>query len=109
MAQQFGITIGFDAREINLWRGRFDTLARGSFPRAQKWALDEVAKEAVLGFRKDAHRHIDRPKPWTLRGVKYRRADLAQVVGGYSFATPASGDLYYFYTQNSSPQIAASP
>ena len=96
MAQQFGINVGFDTREIDLWRGRFDSLARGSFPRAQKWALDEVSKEAVLGFRKDAHRHIDRPKPWTLRGLKYRRANLAQVTA----ATPMFSEIYMLPEQS---------
>lgn len=71
---QFGLSIEFDKKQVQRWQSRFESEIPGAFARAHKWTVDEIAKAAVTGFRQNAHRHIDRPNAWTLRGIRYRRS-----------------------------------
>lgn len=75
---QFGLTIEIDKSDIRKWQDRFENQIPGAFARAHKWTLDEIAKTAVDGFRREAHKHVDRPTAWILRGVRYRRSVYAE-------------------------------
>ena len=77
MARKFGLEIKIPDRTIKLWQQRFAVEAPNAFARANKYALDEVAKQAVNSFRRDAHKVIDQPRAWTLRGIRYRRSDYS--------------------------------
>src|SRR5690606_9750334 len=55
---RFGLHIGIDARDVKTWQQRFERGIPGAFARANKFVLDEVAKTAVTGFRRDAHNRI---------------------------------------------------
>lgn len=70
-----GLRIEIDRKQVDRWADRFERQILGAFARANRWALDEIAKNAVTSFIRDAHTVIDRPKAWTLRGIHYRRAD----------------------------------
>jgi hypothetical protein len=71
---RFGLSIEFEKKTLQLWEQRFERDISGAFVRADKWTKDTIAKNAVDAFRKEAHKHIDRPKAWTLRGIRYRRS-----------------------------------
>jgi hypothetical protein len=78
----FRINVEFRAADLQLWRSRFDLVARDSFPRALQFVLNEIAKTAVLTFRRDVGTVIDRPKEWTSNGLRYRRVNLQSVRQG---------------------------
>jgi hypothetical protein len=47
------------AGQIKEWRLRFvSTVGEAKYRRAAGWAVDEVAKHAVLGIRKQFHKHL---------------------------------------------------
>jgi hypothetical protein len=73
----FALSIEFDKKTIQRWQTRFESEAPTGFARAHKFVVDEIAKQAVLGFHRDAHKHIDRPNAWTLRGIRYRRSNYS--------------------------------
>lgn len=73
-AMALGLHISIDPRAVRTWEHRFEREIPDAFARANKFVLDEIAKTAVTKFRADAHTVIDRPKAWTLRGIRYKRA-----------------------------------
>lgn len=78
----FRINVQFRPQELQLWRTRFDLVARDSFPRALQFVLNEIAKTAVLNFRRDVGTVLDRPKEWTTNGLRYKRVDIKSVRSG---------------------------
>ncbi|WP_417582885.1 hypothetical protein [Pelagibacterium sp.] len=82
----FGLHISIDPRIIRTWEQRFEREIPDTFARANKFVLDEVAKTAVNAFRRDAHKVIDRPKAWTLRGIRYKRATYSSGDWSNSFS-----------------------
>ena len=61
MSAKFRVSIATDvAPSIEAWR-------------AAGWAVDEVAKHAVLRIRKEFHKHLQSNTPWIETAINYRR------------------------------------
>jgi hypothetical protein len=79
MSTTFRVRIAADvAGPIMDWRGRFvSTMGEAKYRRAAGWAVDEVAKHAVVGIRQQFHKHLKRNTPWTQSAIKYKRSSAA--------------------------------
>ena len=66
------------AGQIMDWRLKFvSTVGEAKYRRAAGWAVDEVAKHAVLGIRQQFHKHLKSNTPWTESAIKYKRSSAA--------------------------------
>ncbi|GJD87258.1 hypothetical protein BHAOGJBA_0758 [Methylobacterium hispanicum] len=76
MTFKFRVEIAADvAPSIEAWRDRFvSTVGIAKYRRAAGWAVDEVAKHAVLGIREQFHKHLKSNTPWTQSAIKYQRS-----------------------------------
>ncbi len=79
MSTTFRVRIAADvAGPIAAWRDRFvSTVGEAKYRRAAGWAVDEVAKHAVVGIRAQFHKHLKRNTPWTQSAIKYKRSSAA--------------------------------
>lgn len=79
MSTTHRVSIAADvASQIKDWRLRFvSTVGEAKYRRAAGWAVDEVAKHAVLGIRKQFHKHRKSNTPWTESAIKYKRSSAA--------------------------------
>jgi len=79
MSTTFRVRIVADvAGPIMDWRQRFvSTVGEAKYRRAAGWAVDEVAKHAVLGIRQQFHKHLKSNTPWTESVIKYKRSSAA--------------------------------
>lgn len=79
MSTTFRVRIAADvAGPIMDWRARFvSTVGEAKYRRAAGWAVDEVAKHAVLGIRRQFHKHLKSNTPWTESAIKYKRSSAA--------------------------------
>ncbi|KQP79244.1 hypothetical protein [Methylobacterium sp. Leaf117] len=73
MAHEFKVRIASDVGPlIEDWRDRFvSTVGIAKYRRAAGWAMDETAKAAVVGIRKQFHKTLKWNTPWTQRAIKY--------------------------------------
>jgi hypothetical protein len=78
----FRINVRFSTAQLQMWQNRFDLVKADSFPRALQFVLNEIAKHAVMTFRRDIGTVLDRPKEWTSNGLRYRRVNLKEVRAG---------------------------
>lgn len=79
MSTTFRVRIAADvAGPILDWRQRFvSTIGEAKYRRGAGWAVDEVAKHAVLGVRQQFHKHLKSNTPWTQSAIKYKRSSAA--------------------------------
>ena len=83
-----GVDLAVDfAAEVERWRDQFvatvgmGNQARGmaKYRRAAGWAVDEVAKWAVLGIRYNFYNTMKRRSPWTESAVAYKRLSKSEL------------------------------
>ncbi|WP_200927260.1 hypothetical protein [Methylobacterium sp. Leaf88] len=76
MAYPFKVRMASDVGPlIEDWRDRFvSTVGIAKYRRAAGWAMDETAKAAVVGIRKQFHKTLKRNTPWTQSAIKYTRS-----------------------------------
>ncbi|CAM3147110.1 hypothetical protein JHFBIEKO_0245 [Methylobacterium mesophilicum] len=78
MAHEFKVRIASDVGPlIEDWRDRFvSTVGIAKYRRAAGWAMDETAKAAVVGIRKQFQKTLKRNTPWTQSAIKYTRSGV---------------------------------
>ncbi|SFE90851.1 hypothetical protein [Methylobacterium sp. yr596] len=76
MSTRFRVEISADVMpQIEAWRDRFvSSVGIAKYRRAAGWAVDEVAKHAVVNVRKEFHKHLKSQTPWTESAIKYQRS-----------------------------------
>ncbi|MBE7201611.1 MAG: hypothetical protein INR70_27935 [Parafilimonas terrae] len=64
------------------WRDKFaNSVGMAKYRRAAGFAVDEVAKAAVLNIRRQFSTHLKRQTPWTKSAVVYKRLSKADLNG----------------------------
>lgn len=93
MSQRFRVQIAADvAPAIEAWRDRFvSSVGIAKYRRAAGWAVDEVAKHAVLGNRKESHKHLKSNTPWTESAIKYKRSSPGGLDATQTYLIKPSG------------------
>ena len=79
MSMSFDFRIAADVSgPIAAWRDRFvSSVGEAKYRRAAGWAVDEVAKTAVVSIRAQFHKTLKRNSPWTMSAIRYNRSSKA--------------------------------